>query len=90
MTGFADAARPYLSGAGPFPQRLAPNMVISRFLLDFYELVYRWAEWGTEVVESWPDDVKSAEPEWSVLEDIVRRGDEVRSERTRKRRPTRV
>jgi DNA-binding PadR family transcriptional regulator len=90
MTGFADAARPYLSDDGPFPQRLAPNMVISRFLLDYYELVYRWSTWASEVVDSWPDDIKGAEPEWSVLEDIIRRGDEVRSERTHKRRRART
>jgi DNA-binding PadR family transcriptional regulator len=88
MTGFADAARPYASHEGPFPDRLAPNMVVSRFLLDFYELVHHWADWASDVVESWPDGVKGAEPEWSVLEDIIRRGDEMRGERTRNRRRT--
>ena len=81
MMGFADAARPYLTDeGGPFPDRLAPNMVVSRFLLDFYELVYRWAEWASGVVDEWPNDVRRAEPDLSVLEDIVRRGDELRAE----------
>jgi PadR family transcriptional regulator AphA len=80
MIGFADAARPYVTGEGPFPERLAPNMVVGRFLLDFYELVHRWAEWASEVVEGWPDGVKGAQPDWTVMEDIIRRGDEMRAE----------
>jgi PadR family transcriptional regulator, regulatory protein AphA len=81
MTEFADAARPYLTGEGPFPERLAPNMVVSRFLLDFYVLVFDWAEWAARTVEAWPDGVKGAEPEMSVLEEIVRRGDALRDHR---------
>ena len=82
MIGFADAARPYLSGEGPFPDRLAPNMVVSRFLLDFYELVYRWAEWASVVVDEWPDEIKEARPDLTVLEEVVRRGDELRTSMT--------
>lgn len=80
MSGFAEAARPYLTDEGPFPERLATNMVVSRFLLDFYEVVRRWAEWAREVVEVWPDDPKAATPDLGVLDDIIRRGDEMRAE----------
>jgi hypothetical protein len=83
MTGFADAARPYARGEGAFPDRLAPNMVVGRFLLDFYEMVYRWAQWASTVVAAWPDDVEGAEPEWSVLDTIILRGDEMRDEAAR-------
>jgi PadR family transcriptional regulator, regulatory protein AphA len=78
MVEFADAARPYLDGEGPFPERLAPNMVVARFLLDFYLLVFDWSDWATRVVEEWPDEIKGAAPELSVLEEIVRRGDALR------------
>ena len=30
--------------------------------------VERWAEWATETVEAWPDDVRSAEPDLETLE----------------------
>jgi DNA-binding PadR family transcriptional regulator len=74
---FADASRAYLAGEGPFPERVATNMIVGRFMLDFYTLVYRWAEWGSEAVAAWPDDPSEAEPDWTVMEEIVRRGDEV-------------
>ena len=34
----------------------------ARFLVDFYDLVDRWAARATEVVEDWPDDPSDAEP----------------------------
>ncbi len=86
MGRFADSARPYLFSEGPFPDRLAPNMVVSRFLLEFYVLVHNWARWATGVVEKWPDGVKGAKPELSVLEEVVRRGDDMRASGRRERK----
>ena len=59
---FLEAARDYTAGDGPFPERLAVTSVGARFLVDFYDLVDRWAAWATEVVEDWPDDPGDAEP----------------------------
>ncbi|MGH9895095.1 MAG: hypothetical protein ACREA0_24555, partial [bacterium] len=85
MTGFADDARPYLTDEGPFRDRLAQNMVVSRFLLDFYRVVHAWAEWGEQTVMAWPDDLRGAQPDLTVLEDVVRTGDAIRAEARRTR-----
>ena len=67
------AARAYLEGEGAFQGRVAQNMLAGRFLTDFYEMVARWAEWSTELVEAWPDDPREAEADRHALEEIVRR-----------------
>ena len=54
------AARAYLAGEGPFPQRAALNQLTGRFLADFYVMVARWIEWASHMVEDWPDDVSQA------------------------------
>ena len=59
---FIDAARDYLAGRGPFPQRSAVTSVGARFMVDFYDLVDRWAAWATEVAQAWPADPSQAEP----------------------------
>lgn len=53
-------ARTYLEGRGRFPERAALNQLVGRFLTDFYVTVARWTEWASQVVESWPDDIKEA------------------------------
>jgi hypothetical protein len=40
----------------------AVTSVGARFMVDFYDLVDRWAAWATEVVEAWPEDPSLAEP----------------------------
>jgi PadR family transcriptional regulator AphA len=54
------AARAYLAGDGPFPQRAALNQLPGRFLTDFYVTVARWVQWASSIVETWPDDVTKA------------------------------
>jgi PadR family transcriptional regulator, regulatory protein AphA len=54
------AARAYLAGEGPFPERAALNQLGGRFLTDFYVTVARWVHWATDVVDGWPDDVRDA------------------------------
>jgi PadR family transcriptional regulator, regulatory protein AphA len=60
--------RGYLQGQGPFPERLAWILLSGQFLKEFTLAVGRWAEWATEVVEAWPDDIRDAEPNWAALE----------------------
>jgi hypothetical protein len=31
-------------------------------------MVERWADWATEIVETWPDDVAAAHPDRKALE----------------------
>ena len=52
--------RAYLAGEGAFPERAAINQLGGRFLTDFYLTVARWVLWATEMVETWPDDVRNA------------------------------
>lgn len=59
---FTQAARDYLAGHGPFPERSAVTSVSARFMVDFYEMVDRWAEWAAGVVQQWRDDPSQAEP----------------------------
>lgn len=71
----ADIPRGYLRGEGPFPERLPWSILCGRFLDDFVYMVARWAEWAAEVVEQWPDDIRTAEPDWQALEDMVDNAD---------------
>ena len=59
--------RQYLDGAGPFPERLPWLVLTGSFLSRFDRMVGEWAEWATEVVEAWPDDLREAEPDWATL-----------------------
>jgi DNA-binding PadR family transcriptional regulator len=58
----------YLNGTGPFPERLPWLLLVGQFLMDFYLMVERWAEWSTAIVETWPDDLTTAQPDREVLE----------------------
>jgi hypothetical protein len=65
----AGAAVPqaYLDGKGPFPERLPWLLLVGQFLIDFHLMVERWADWAGEIVETWPDDVAAATPDWEAL-----------------------
>jgi PadR family transcriptional regulator AphA len=58
----------YLDGNGPFPERLPWLLLVGQFLIDFHVMVERWAEWATEIVDTWPDDLADAQPDWEALE----------------------
>ena len=65
------AARSYLAGEGPFPERAALNQVPGRFLAEFYVAVARWVAWATELVDGWPDDVRDAPFDVGAAEESV-------------------
>ena len=79
---FVEAAGAYVAGEGPFPERLGVTSVGARFLVDFYDLVDRWAAWATGVVQQWPEDPAEAEPSLEVDQYILRLAEE-RAERAR-------
>jgi DNA-binding PadR family transcriptional regulator len=54
------AARAYATGAGPFQERAAQNLLGGRFLTEFYRTVHNWATWATSVADQWPDDPRRA------------------------------
>jgi PadR family transcriptional regulator AphA len=58
--GNKSAARAYLAGVGPFQERIPQNMLGGRFLTESYRMVAEWADWGTAIVQDWPDDVSQS------------------------------
>ena len=58
----------YLDGVGPFPERLPWLLLVGQFLTDFYLMVEHWAEWSSEIVETWPDEVSGAQPDRKALQ----------------------
>ena len=61
-------ARSYLAGLGQFPERAAVVVILTgRYLAELAETTRRWAEWAGTVVESWPADIKTAEPDWAAF-----------------------
>ena len=41
------------SAAPPYPERLPQILLTNTFLMDYIDLVRRWAQWATEVVQGW-------------------------------------
>lgn len=41
------------SAAPPYPERLPQILLTNTFLMDYIDLVRRWAHWATEVVQGW-------------------------------------
>jgi integrase len=64
----AHVPQAYLDGNGPYPERLPWLLLVGQFLVDFYLMVEQWADWASEIVEKWPDDVTGAEPDGKALE----------------------
>ncbi|MET0692757.1 MAG: PadR family transcriptional regulator [Propionibacteriaceae bacterium] len=66
----------YLDQSGPHPDRLATLVLTGRFLDDYLETIDRWAEWATEVVQTWPSDPSDAVPDLGALALTVRQAQE--------------
>ena len=64
----APVPQAYLAGRGPFPERLPWLILVGQFLVDFNLMVEHWADWARGVVETWPDDLSDARPDWEALE----------------------
>jgi DNA-binding PadR family transcriptional regulator len=61
----------YLTGSGPYPERLATLSLTGRFLDDYLEMIDRWAGWATEIVATWPAVPADAAPDTSALAGTV-------------------
>ena len=70
-------ARAYLEGTSAFPERAALNQLAGRFIADFYVMVAEWIDWASELVDEWPDDVRSAPFDISEAEESLRRVERV-------------
>ena len=58
----------YLEDRGAFQERLPWLILTGRLLHDFQLTVDEWAQWAIGVVETWPDDLRHAQPDWRTLE----------------------
>lgn len=65
--------RQYLEGHGPFPERLPWIVLTGMFLTEFGTAVGRWAHWAALVVEQWPEDVRQAPADVTILEDMTKK-----------------
>lgn len=73
----------YLEGRGGYPERLPWLVLTGKFLDEFGLAVERWADWATEVVEGWPDDIRQAEPDWAALREMAEGSRRLAQRRTR-------
>lgn len=76
----------YLQGRGGFPERLPWIILVGEFLSRYTELVAAWAGWAAGIVETWPDNVTAATPDWPALERMAARGDTLLREAAAHRR----
>lgn len=83
-------ARDYLDGTGAYPERLPWLILSGQFLDEFAHAAGRWADWAAEVVEAWPDDIGSAEPEWATLENMARKNEAYLQRAESRRRETKT
>ncbi|MBW3651566.1 MAG: PadR family transcriptional regulator, partial [Actinobacteria bacterium] len=65
----------YLEGRGGYPERLAWLILVGKFVDDIRQAVDQWAAWAISVVETWPDELRRAEPDRAALETMARNGD---------------
>jgi hypothetical protein len=66
-------ARLYRDSGGPFPDRLPVIVLTGMFVTEFADMVARWAAWATDIVGSWPDDIRTAAPPMEVLDAVAAR-----------------
>lgn len=67
--------RGYLTGGGPFPERLHLNALFARFHLDLFELLVRWADLAEDEIASWPRTagLGMTEPTHALLTEMLTR-----------------
>ncbi|MBP2368010.1 PadR family transcriptional regulator [Pseudonocardia parietis] len=68
----AAIAREHLAG-GPFPERLAVNTLVGRYLSEVSEATERWADWASEVVGAWPEEMTELPVDADALQLIADR-----------------
>jgi PadR family transcriptional regulator, regulatory protein AphA len=67
-------AQSYVDGEGPFPERVHIHGLVGVFLSDFAAMIGDWAEHAITTVQTWPENVAGAEPDWPTVERVARLG----------------
>jgi PadR family transcriptional regulator, regulatory protein AphA len=62
-----------LTSGSAFPDRDAKNVLFGRFFSDFSNVIDDWAEWATDVVESWPEDMREAAVDTDAIRALINR-----------------
>jgi DNA-binding PadR family transcriptional regulator len=68
----AQWAQHYLTTGGQFPQRLAVISLVGTLQAQLNHSVMAWAGWARQLVDSWPEDLRTAPPARDRLELIAR------------------
>lgn len=55
--GSIEGGEKFIEGDGRYAERRATTLLLGAFLTDFYALVAEWADWATDEVASWPEDI---------------------------------
>ena len=63
-----EIAEGYVSGAGPFPERMAINSLIFEFVVSHAKMVRAWAEWAEDRVNTWPE----SPAQWPRADEVFR------------------
>ena len=71
--GNIEAAERFAEGDGRFNQRRATTLLLGAFLTDFYALVASWADWSTEEVSGWPDDIGEHRADPALTREVLAR-----------------
>lgn len=66
-------ARAYLAGSAAFADRTAVVQLVGSFLTDFYAMVAEWTDSAATVVDDWPDDPATAQPDLTLLRRTIRK-----------------
>lgn len=67
----AQWAQQYLTTGGQFPQRLAVISLVGTLQAQLNHSVMAWAGWARQLVDSWPEDLRTAPPARDRLELIA-------------------
>lgn len=68
----------YLEDRGTYPERLPWLVLCGKFLEEIELAIDRWAVWAEQEVESWPEDIREAEPAWDTLREMATNAHKIR------------
>lgn len=70
----AQWAQHYQATGGQFPQRLAVISLVGTLQAHLNHTILAWAAWARQIVDTWPEDLRTAPPAREALELIAHRG----------------
>lgn len=68
----AQWAQHYLATGGQFPQRVAVISLVGTLQAQLNQAILAWSGWARQLVDTWPEDLRTAPPARDSLELIAR------------------